>query len=303
MSKALIYGLLTLVMIIWGLNVIAIKILVEYFSPITMQAVRIFIAGLLVLLILFFQKDLRMLTKREWYYTLFAALLGHVAHHALLAKGLVETTASNTALILGLLPLTTAIFAYAFLKETMTRLRVVGIILGFTGVALVILNNGELGGVSQGDLYILLCMIAQAISFIFIKKVTKTLSAKQLTGYMMIIGSVSMLLLSFIFEPNGAQTLTEGTSWVWVILLSSAILATGLGHIFYNMAINEIGAGKTAIFNNLVPFFALIAAVLFLKETLYVTQVLGFILIVSGVLLGTGYVDVKIHQRKLKQAS
>lgn len=68
-----------------------------------------------------------------------------------------ETTASNASLILGLIPLTTAIFAIIFLQDRLTYLRFLGIVLGFTGVAVVVLqNSGEVGTISKGDLFMFL---------------------------------------------------------------------------------------------------------------------------------------------------
>jgi drug/metabolite transporter (DMT)-like permease len=288
-------------MFTWGLNVVAVKFLVEHVPPVSMQAFRIFIAGLVTLIVLVILKDLRKLTKKEWVYTLIGSVLGHLVHHSLLAVGLVETSASNAALILGLIPLATAVLAIIFLQDQITFLRLLGIGLGFSGVALVVLQNNEIGTVSRGDLLVLLSMVSQAVSFIFIRKVTKTLSPKQMTSYMLLIGSVFLIGISLFLEPQGISNTLHTSGFVWAILIISAVFATGLGHILYNVAIQQIGAGQTAIFNNLVPFFALLGAVLLLEEKLYFIHIIGFFLIVAGVLLGTGYVDY-IWNRKMKNS-
>jgi drug/metabolite transporter (DMT)-like permease len=285
-------------MVTWGLNVIALKILVENFPPIMMQSVRIFIASLVVISVLLFRRNFRPLTRVEWFYIVLAGLLGVVGHHTFLAIGLVYTTASNASLILALIPLTTSIFAILFLRDRLTRLRVVGIILGFTGVAFVILQgNGGVSSVSRGDLYVLCSMIIQASSFILIKKITDTVDVKQMTGIMFIMGSTILFIISFFFEPQGIVEMSKGTMGAWMVLLASAIIATGIGHMLYNSAIHQIGAGQTAIFNNLVPLFSLLAAAAFLGESITLAQIIGFILIVAGVLLGTGYLD----ERRLKR--
>lgn len=292
MSRAFTYALLVLVMFVWGLNVVAVKFLVEHFPPVAMQSIRIFIAGVVTITVLYFLHDLRKMTKKEWLYTFLAALLGQAAHHACLAIGLVETTSSNAALILGLIPLTTAILASIFLNEKLTTLRIIGIGLGFVGVAIVVLqNNNGLGTISRGDLIVFTSMLSQAFSFILINKVTTTLSSRQMTAIMLLIGSMVLLGMSFLFEPQSVTQMTQGTPLVWSVLILSAVLATGLGHLLFNEAIHQIGAEQTAIFNNLIPFFTLVGAFLFLGESILLAQVVGFILIVSGVFLGTGYVD------------
>ncbi|MDQ0255101.1 drug/metabolite transporter (DMT)-like permease [Evansella vedderi] len=286
-------------MILWGLNVVAVKFLVEHVPPIAMQSMRIFIAGMAAIIVLYFLRDLRKLTKQEWAYITFAALLGQLGHHALLAVGIMETTASNASLILGLIPLTTVILTMIFFKERLTWLRSLGITLGFVGVTIVVVQgNGSVAGISRGDLFVFISMVLQALSFIVIKKVTATLSSKQMTAVILLLGSLFLFSASLLFEPQGYSQLQEGTAFVWSIIVISAVLATGLGHIFYNAAIQEIGAGQTAIFNNLVPFFSLIGAFFFLGEQILFTQVIGFILIVTGVILGTGYMDMKRKDRQ-----
>ncbi|WP_026689658.1 DMT family transporter [Alteribacter aurantiacus] len=303
MSRSFTYLLLTLVMVIWGLNVVAVKYLVEYISPIAMQGGRIFVAGIAAMTTLYLLKELRKLTLKEVAVITLIAVFGQLSHHALLAVGLVETTASNASLILGLIPITTALLAVIFLKDRLTILRLLGIGIGFTGVALVVMQNGEGMGISRGDLFVFISMICQAISFILIKIVSATVSSKQLTAVMLLNGSMMLFATSFIIEPQGFSTYSNQTPIVWIVFFSSAIFATGLGHILYNAAIQKIGAGQTAIFNNLVPFFALIGSYLFLGERIYGYQIAGFLLIVCGVLLGTGFVDHKLNKQRLNRAA
>ncbi|GEL08828.1 DMT family transporter [Salisediminibacterium halotolerans] len=293
------YFILITVMFIWGMNVVAVKFLVEHFDPVMMQGLRIGTAGLAALIVLYFLKDLRKVTRTELIFIIAGALFGQVAHHSLLAVGLQYTTASNGSLILGLIPITTAVLAMIFLNENVTKSRFTGILLGFGGVALVVINPGDpAGAVSSGDLLVFLSMFAQAISFIIIRKVTGTLSSRQLTAMMLLIGSISLVGISFAVEPVTAEPFLTAGTLVWSVFFSSAILATGMGHILFNAAIQKIGAGKSAVFNNLVPFFALIGSFFFLGEQIYLTQIGGFILIVFGVLLGTGYIEQQYLRTK-----
>ncbi|MGG3959608.1 EamA family transporter [Anoxybacillus sp. TBDG-1] len=120
MSKSFVYISLVLIMMVWGLNVIAIKILVEHFSPVTLTSFRIFTAGIVVILILLFMGHLRKLTWKEVMYIGIAALFSVVVHHLFLALGLTKTTASNAGLILGLVPLVTSVLAAIFLGNRLT---------------------------------------------------------------------------------------------------------------------------------------------------------------------------------------
>ncbi|MFG6120206.1 DMT family transporter [Thalassobacillus sp. B23F22_16] len=302
MSKPLTYTLLFFVMMIWGFNVIAIKVLVENFAPVTITAFRILLAGIVVMLILGIKKEFRKVTRPQLIYITIGALTGILGHHFFLSVGLTATNASNAGLILGLVPLMTALAAILFLGDRLTVLRMIGIVSGLIGVSFIVMNGeGSVGSISRGDLYIFLAVVTQAVSFIAIKRATETMDARLMTGWMQIAGAFFLFVVSAQLEPDGLATLTTGTPLAWIVFLASAILATGLGHMVYNKAIHQIGAGETAIFINLTPFFSLTGSYLFLGERIMVEQLYGFLFIVTGVILGTGALEQSIRKKKKKK--
>ncbi len=293
----LIYGLLFLVTAIWGLNMVIIKVLVEELPPQTMTAFRIMMAGITALIIIVFGKSFRRLSKREWIYTLLGCVFSVILHHSLIAVGLTMINASNASLILSLVPLTTAILAVLFLGEQLTKLRIIGFILALTGVFFIQGGSFSNMQMSQGELILFIAMFVQAISFIFVKKATATLDSKQVTAIMYLFGSMGLLIISFITEPKGFNEMTSSTLFIYFLFIVSGVVATGVGYIVFNAAIQQIGAGKTAIFNNFVPFFGLVFSALFLNETITATQLIGFLFIVAGVLFGTGYIENRLAKK------
>lgn len=75
---------------------------------------------------------------------------------------------------------------------------------------------------------------------------------------------------------------------LWAVFLGSAVIATAVGHMTYNYAIGQVGAAEASIFINLNPFFALIGSSLLLGEAVTIVQMSGFVLILIGVLFGSG---------------
>ncbi|RLQ84908.1 DMT family transporter [Planomicrobium sp. Y74] len=295
----LTYGSVFLVTAIWGLNMVIIKVLVEDLPPQTMTAFRIMMAGVTALIIIVLGKSFRRLSKREWIYTLLGMLFGVVLHHLLIAVGLTMIDASNASLILALVPLTTAILAVLFLGEQLTKLRIIGFILALIGVFFI--QGGSFGDMqlSQGELLLFIAVLVQAISFIFVKKATATMDSKQITTIMYLVGSIGLLIISLITEPEGLRQMTSASPFTYFLFIVSGVVATGVGYIVFNAAIEKIGAGQTAIFNNFVPFFGLVFSALFLSETITIPQLIGFVFIVSGVLFGTGYIErVWVNRRR-----
>lgn len=294
------YMLLFGVMIVWGMNVVAIKVLVEYVPPAAMQSWRILLAGLVLAVIISIKGEWRRLTKKQAVYITFASLTGVTAHHLFLAFGLANTTAVNGSLIVALVPIFTSILALLILGDPFTRIKFFGIISAFAGVCLVIAAGagGGLASVASGDILMFAAVFAQALSFVFIRKATIDLSPRLVTGIMFVVGSAGLFIFSALLEPGGLPPLGTIPSGVWWIFLGSSIVATALGHQVFNLSIQKIGAGETAVFNNFVPFFGMVSSVLFLGESIYMLQGVGFVLIVAGVLMGTGYLEQKWIQKR-----
>ncbi|WP_227522021.1 DMT family transporter [Bacillus solitudinis] len=289
-SHVWVYVLAVSAMAIWGVNVVMLKVLVEALPPATMTSFRIMLAGITIVVIVLLNKSFTSLVKAEWIYLLLGALFGVVIHHYFLAQGLTLINASNTVLILALVPLTTSILAVLLLGDKLTKWRLFGVALAFLGVLLIQGGSGSFS-IHKGEIYIFIAMFAQALSFIYIKKATKTLSSKQVTGMMLVIGSLSLLFISLILEPSGMSEMTSAPLSIYIIFFVSSILATAGGQFALNYAIERIGAGQAAIFNNFVPFFGLISAAIFLGERVYWFQLISFFFIVAGVLFGTGFVE------------
>nr|WP_042374008.1 DMT family transporter [Neobacillus jeddahensis] len=295
--------LLVFAMASWGFNVIATKIIVTSFKPITITSLRVFTAGICVFIILSFLKKVRLPTKKEAVYITIACFFNVVCHHFFLSMGLSKTTASNGGLILGLSPLLSTIVAFIFLKDRVTLLKIIGILFGLTGVAFIVMigNKGGISSISIGDIYVFLSIFTQAFSFVMIKKISPTLDPRLMTGYMLVMGSIILFIISLIKEPHGLADIPHGSFGVWMIFLASAIIATAMGHMIYNSSIGKVGVAESAIFINLNPFFSLVGAVLFLNEKISLSHVYGFLFILVGVLLGSGALEEFLHTSRLKK--
>src|SRR5690625_2536429 len=174
MRLSVIYATVVFVMILWGFNVVAIKVIVEQFPAVTITSMRIFIAAIVVWLILWLKKQVRLPNQKEFIYLLLATFTGVVGHHYFLSVGLTMTTASNSGLILGTVPLTTSFLAAIMLKERLSVLRIIGLLIGLFGVAMIVLQGaGGSLSINEGDVFIAIAVIAQALSFIFIKQTSE----------------------------------------------------------------------------------------------------------------------------------
>lgn len=286
-------------MMLWGFNLSALKVLVVAIDPFVLTSFRIFVAGVTVLIISKAMGIFRLPTWKEWRLIIYISLFNVVLHHMFLALGLFATSGVNAGLILGSGPLITMMLSIILLKDQVTRLRVFGFILGFSGILLTTIAGAEgFSALSIGDGMVFISVLAQAFSFILISKLNPTFDPRLLTGYMLLFGSIVLFLFSFVFG-RPMMELEALFSWKFgSLFLFSAVLCTAFGHMTYNYAIKQVGPVETTIFINLNTFFALLGAALFLGEPIIQNQLVGLVLILGGVFIGSGSIEYMINKRR-----
>ncbi len=294
-----IYILLLLVMLMWGLNLSALKVLVEAIDPMLLTSFRIMTAGIVVLIICAVMGIFRLPRKHEWLVIFYIAIFNVVLHHSFVAVGLELTSGLNGGLILGMMPLVTVMMTVIILRQRVTWLRVSGFILGFIGVVVTTLTGADgLAAVSLGDFIVFLAVIVQGFSFVLISKLKPTFDPRLATGYMLLLGSVFIFILSQAFGSE-IQEITYLLDWkLGAVFLFSAVLASAFGHMTYNYAIKKVGPAEAALFINMNTLFAIIGASIFLNEVITISHVVGFIFILSGIFIGTGAVEHMLLKRK-----
>ncbi|MDN4605960.1 DMT family transporter [Sporosarcina highlanderae] len=299
-----LYTYLTITMLLWGLNLPMLKYLLTFMNPVTMTAFRVLSAGITVFIILAALKLVRLPTKKEWTYIVGGAILNVVFHHYFLNMGLFRTSGTNASLILGTGPVLTAICTALILRNYPTKIQWLGAAIGFIGIGSVVLAGGEsIAGLELGDAFIFISILAQVLSFLVIAKAARTLDPRLLTAYMLVIGSLILFVISFIQEPCELTKFTIVPPSFWVIFATSAILSTAVGHMLYNYSIAQLGPAKAAIFMNLSTLFALSGSAIFLGEIITGRHLIGFLLIIVGVILGSGAAEDLYKKRKTPKPS
>lgn len=299
MSNSKHYLLLMCIMLIWGLNVPAVKYLTSQASPISMTAIRIFIAAIVVFIILWCIGIVRKLTKCEWGFVVIGSLFNVVLHHSLMAIGLSKTTGANASLIIGVGPVLTAVLGSLLLKNMPTIIQWLGFLVGMLGIGFTVLfTGGELSTLSIGDFIVFLSIFSQVFSFIIITKASKTIDPRLFTAYMFLVGSVCLAITGMIAEPGGYKAMPIDNMNFWLVIFVSGALATAIGHMLYNNTIPKVGAAKASIFINFNTLFALIGSALLLGDPITVYHWIGLLLIVIGVLFGSGSVEHFIKRKE-----
>lgn len=296
-SNRPIFALLTFVVILWGINVVMIKYLTTFFPPLALAPIRLFLATCLLVPAVIYKHGFEWPPRSAWLPMAGVSLFAIFLHHITLSWGVAATSGTHAALILGLNPLLTSILASRLAAEPLSWSKGLGVILGFSGVVLVV--SGKVQGTATlvGDFIMFLSMMAAVIGYIFVKKSTAQVTPLVVTAYTHAVASVALVIFGLFVNPVWSY---EGAFdfWPLSVLLFSSLVNTALGALWWNMGIQRIGASKSSLFQNGIPVAGVFAAALFLGEQLQWEHLTALVLVTLGVSLGTGILSLPRSAKK-----
>ncbi len=282
-------GLAVLATFIWSGNFIIAKYVNKEIPPISLNFYRWLTASIIILPFAIgkFKAECKTV-KQSWHYLFWISLTGVALFNTFVYVGAHYTSATNLALIgTTSSPIMSVIFARIFLKEKIGLLKLTGMLLCIIGV-LYLLSKGSFNNLlslhfSTGDLWMLLAAFCFAVYNTMVKKKPAGLSPVNFLFVIFTFGTL-MLIPFWLWELNK----TPAVIWNSNLLLS--ILYLGLGasvicFLIWNIAIRSLGAGRTALFGNLIPVFSSIAAVVLLHEEFTHVHLISMILVFAGILL------------------
>jgi drug/metabolite transporter (DMT)-like permease len=289
---ARVYLLIVLTTVFWGGTPVAGKLVIAGIPPLTTGVLR-YGTATLALALLFWRwlPDRRALRSRDLWTLVWLGVLGTFLNHLLFFFALVFAPAAHGSIIPPTTsPIWTLLAASRLGREPVTRGQVVGMALCLVGVLLVVRPERLLAGggsrVLLGDLLFLLGGASWGV-YSFVSRVAmQRLSAAGSLAAGMAIGTVLLVPFALLERPWRALPQAPGVSWLALGYLTFA--GTVLSFLWWNVAIRRVGAGRTAVFSNLVPVFGVLLAWLVLGERLTALQLVGGLLAVSGVLACQG---------------
>lgn len=263
---------------IWGISFILTRIAAPVLGPVVTADARALIAGISLLLYMLFRR-----MNPEWrsyakHYLIVGFLNASLPFLCFSYAGM-HIPAGYSALLNATTPLFGAILSALFLSEKMTVGKIVGILCGAAGVALV----AKVGGIHLTPPVILSiagCLVAAAsyaLTGIYIKKHGHGLHFTALTMGSQLFGGL-LLVPAVPFSP----LIAAPSLLVVICMLASGIVCTGLALIIYYRMIHDIGPTKALTVTFLVPMFGVLWSALLLDEAITMPMIFGMALILVG---------------------
>jgi len=295
--------------IFWGANFNAGKLLVNYFDPLHLVAIR-FSCSLLCILpfILFTKARTSFIPTFKQNFGVYAllSLIGIIGYNGLVFEGVKYTSPVNAALIMATNPPLTMFFAAFVLQEKMNGSQKLGAMLSLLSVAIVI-TQGSLQALLQlqfsfGDLVVMLANICWALYNVLSKRYLKDSMPLITTTSTMLISTIFLLIIGGSGQVAAFHRLFEQTSTVYYPLIYMVVLGTVAAYLCWNYGISRLGAGKTAIFFNLIPIVTTVIS-FFQGQPVSMIQVIGGLSVILGVLLSTKAIAFRKKQASITQTA
>lgn len=284
-KSAYIYSIAILSMLLWGMSFIWSTIVFRYYPPITTVFLRLVISCLLLFAGIFAFGKMEKIQKKDIKIFLVSAGLNPFLYFLGESYGLKMSSSTISAVVIATIPLFTPILAYYTLRERLTKLNLIGMIISFSGILLMIINRNLTMNASPLGIALLLFAVATAVSYsVFLKKLSMRYTAFTIIAVQNLIGAVYFLPFFLFFEWNIFISVKPDFTMV-SSLLALAVFCSSLAYVFFTIATREMGVNKTNIFSNLIPVFTGVFSYFILGELFTFQKILGMSVVIFGLYL------------------
>src|ERR1700680_65403 len=271
--------------VIWGVNFVVVKYATHIFSPVAFTGLRVGTAATFLVAFAYVRGGFT-LSRHDVLRLLFLGVIGNGLYQLFFVHGVARTRAGNASLIVGAAPAFIALVARARGLERVKRMTLAGIALSVIGVALVIAgsatsSNGD--ATLLGSVLVFLGVLSWTAYTIMLQPYTKRVDVIQLSAVTLVGGAVPLLVASMpALVATDWHSIGAGG---WLAVFYSSVISMGVAYFFWYRGLRALGPTRAAVYSNLQPIVALVAAWAFLGEIPTIFQGVGAVTIIAGVFL------------------
>ncbi len=271
--------------VIWGVPYLMIKVAVHDLDPVVVAAGRTTLGALLLLPIAVARRSLAPVFRR-WKWLLAYTIAEISGPWVLLGHAETQLSSSTTGLLVAMVPLVAAVILWVTGHDRLDRRRILGLAVGFAGVAILV------GLDIRGDLLsvgaVLLVSVGYALGPILINRKLADLPPIGVVTASLAVAAV----LYWPFVPFLWPTHTVHVNAL-LSVLGLAVICTAIAFLLFFALIAEVGPARSTVITYINPAVALLLGVLVLGEKFTVGMAIGFPLVILGSVLATAKARVK----------
>jgi drug/metabolite transporter (DMT)-like permease len=254
--------------LVWGCNWPVLKMGVTELAPLTFRALTLPLAALGMLVVARMAGDSIRVPRTLWWRLCVLALFNISFWNGLVLFGVQQLPAGRSAIIAYTMPIWATAIAIVFLHERLSRQKLVGLVLGIAGMAVLI--GGEIAVVRAaplGALMILGAAITWAIGTVLLRKWQPHIAQNTLSGWMMLIGWVPLAVLAPLFDPQPLSVeLANLSARGWFAIGYNVFLAGTLAHRAWFTLARTLPVAVSSLSSLPVPVVGVFSGIVLLGE-------------------------------------
>jgi len=279
------WSLLIILSIIWGGSFFFFKILVAELPPLTIVMVRVLIAAGALVAFLYATGQSPPKGAGVWRAFFIMALLNNVIPFTLIVWGEIRISSGLASILNATTPVFSVLLAHFLTKqERLTPNRVVGVVLGLVGAALLlgpdVLRGFNLTSLAQ------IAVVVSAVMYACAAAYGRRFRAMHVSPVAVASGQLTaaaIVMIPLALAIDRPWTFTHSPSPVaWSALFALALLSTSVAYVLYFSILARAGATNALLVTFLTPVSALLLGALVLKEQLTMLNVAGVLVIFAG---------------------
>lgn len=271
---------------LWASGFLFMRLLTGHVTPEAMSGARALIAAVLLSALFLYRGERILPYPKEWKIFLIIGSLNGWLPNILTAFALTQISTASSAMIQASGPLIVAILAhFMFADERLTRVRLLGVTLGFIGMGLLIGPDALTPGTSgqAGFLAMSTVAVCYAIGNLYTRHVRSVPPLRMALGQQLVSSAVAMPLA---YSFGGGEAFTAlFDNWIYVLALGS--MATAVPISLFMVLIGKAGPTRAAMVGYLMPIFATTFSILFVGESVGLRELAGGGVILCGIWLAT----------------
>jgi drug/metabolite transporter (DMT)-like permease len=280
--RAVIDAALVATIIMWAVNFSVVKAGLRHFTPMAFTSIRLVGAALCFLAITALAPGPKLLSSDRARFLLLG-LVGHTLYQTLFIQGIHATSASSSAILLGLTPVFVAVMSLFLSPTKPNRGAFFGIAVSVFGVYLVLRDSLNGGGSLLGDALTLGATFCWSLHTVLSEPLVARYGPLRTSSYAFSIGSLAFI--PFGLPELGRMDASSIPAAGWWALVYSIVFSLVIAYCLWFYAVGRIGPTQTAIYSNLTPVVATVVAYFALDEPLGPRKLLGAAVIFLGIYL------------------